>query len=66
MQFRSNVCFGHTLFQCSSTLGPVVMDDIYNGETYNASMETAGWTEAGYDSATNGWTAVKESVPGST
>jgi alpha-L-rhamnosidase len=43
--------------------GPVVMDDIYNGETYNASMETAGWTEAGYDSATNGWTAVKESVP---
>jgi hypothetical protein len=23
---------------------PVVMDDIYNGETYNATMETAHWT----------------------
>jgi hypothetical protein len=25
------------------TDGPIVVDDIYIGETYNASMETPGW-----------------------
>lgn len=25
------------------TAGPIVVDDIYTGETYNASMATPGW-----------------------
>lgn len=29
--------------------GPIVSSDIYNGESYDARLERAGWSEAGYD-----------------
>ncbi|HEV2399480.1 MAG TPA: glycoside hydrolase family 78 protein [Candidatus Sulfotelmatobacter sp.] len=29
--------------------GPILSSDIYNGETYDARLERAGWSEAGYD-----------------
>ena len=34
--------------------GPIVMDSIYNGETYDARKETPGWDRAGFDG--QGWT----------
>jgi len=30
--------------------GPIIADSLYNGETYNALLETPGWTSAGFDS----------------
>ena len=33
--------------------GPIVMDSIYNGETYDARRETPGWDRAGF--AGDGW-----------
>ncbi len=33
--------------------GPVVMDSVYNGETYDARMETPGWDQPGF--AGQGW-----------
>ena len=41
--------------------GPIVADSIYNGETYDARLETPGWDRAGYDDA--GW-SVAEPVGG--
>ena len=41
--------------------GPVTVVDIYDGETYNASMETPGWTMPGLSSA--GWAAAVEAAP---
>ncbi len=32
-----------------ASTGPVLASDIYNGETYDARLETNGWTQAGYD-----------------
>jgi alpha-L-rhamnosidase len=32
--------------------GPIVSDSIYNGETYDARMETPGWDRSGYDDGT--------------
>ncbi|MDR3675487.1 MAG: family 78 glycoside hydrolase catalytic domain, partial [Acidobacteriota bacterium] len=29
--------------------GPVLLSDIYNGETYDARLERAGWSTSGYD-----------------
>jgi len=29
--------------------GPILKSDIYNGETYDASLELAGWSNPGYD-----------------
>jgi alpha-L-rhamnosidase len=29
--------------------GPIVMNSVYNGETYDARLETAGWDRPGYD-----------------
>lgn len=31
------------------TNGPIMYDDVYNGETYNASMEIDGWNTPGFD-----------------
>lgn len=32
-----------------STIGPILMSDIYNGETYDARLEKTGWSAPGYD-----------------
>jgi alpha-L-rhamnosidase len=32
-----------------STTGPILMSDIYNGETYDARLELPGWSDASYD-----------------
>jgi alpha-L-rhamnosidase len=32
-----------------ATTGPILMSDIYNGETYDARLERPGWSEATYD-----------------
>jgi len=37
--------------------GPVLMSEIYHGETYDARLEKAGWSAPGYADA--GWTNVK-------
>jgi alpha-L-rhamnosidase len=29
--------------------GPILSDDVYNGETYDARLETRGWDRAGFD-----------------
>jgi len=39
------------------TGGPVVKDSVYNGETYDARLETPGWDKAGYDDGT--WAAAE-------
>ncbi|WP_134089813.1 glycoside hydrolase family 78 protein [Olivibacter sp. XZL3] len=41
----------------SSTDGPIRMADNYNGETYDARMEQAGWATAAFNDAT--WKSVK-------
>lgn len=41
--------------------GPVVFNNIYYGEIYDARLEQAGWKESGYDDSS--WNAAKE-VPG--
>ncbi|MDQ1914865.1 family 78 glycoside hydrolase catalytic domain [Paenibacillus sp. GD4] len=38
--------------------GPVREDDIYDGETYDATMEIEGWAESGFNDAQ--WQEVKE------
>ena len=37
--------------------GPILASDIYNGETYDARLERAGWSQAGY--ATADWKPVR-------
>jgi len=32
-----------------ATTGPILMSDIYNGETYDARLERTGWSDAAYD-----------------
>lgn len=46
-------------------ISPITMDDIYAGETYNATLETPDWTILGSDSDSgsdsgNGWAPVQE------
>lgn len=41
-----------------AALGPIRMSDIYNGETYDASLELPGWDAAGYDDRT--WHGVRK------
>ena len=41
--------------------GPVISDSIYNGETYDARLETAGWDSPGFDDRS--WLPA-EAVPG--
>ncbi len=37
--------------------GPILMSEIYHGETYDARLEKAGWSAAGFDD--HEWSAVK-------
>jgi alpha-L-rhamnosidase len=37
--------------------GPILMSEIYHGETYDARLEKPGWTTAGYDDSQ--WSGVK-------
>lgn len=41
-----------------SNIGPVVMSEIYHGETYDARLQHTGWKNAGFDDAT--WSGVSE------
>ncbi|MBN1819121.1 MAG: family 78 glycoside hydrolase catalytic domain, partial [Prolixibacteraceae bacterium] len=36
---------------------PIIADNIYNGETYNANLELPGWNKPGFDDA--GWEGVE-------
>jgi alpha-L-rhamnosidase len=40
-----------------ASTGPILMSEIYHGETYDARLEKAGWSTAGFDAA--GWSPVK-------
>jgi hypothetical protein len=43
----------------SMTAGPVLSNDEYNGEMYDARLETPGWASAGYKPGSEGtWAAV--------
>jgi len=39
-----------------ASTGPILRSDIYNGEFYDATMETEGWSSPGFDQT--GWTPV--------
>ncbi len=41
--------------------GPILSDSVYNGETYDARLETPGWDRPGYDDA--GWKAATLADP---
>ncbi|MCL5996532.1 MAG: family 78 glycoside hydrolase catalytic domain [Chloroflexi bacterium] len=43
--------------QWRATTGPIRMADIYNGETYDARLELAGWAAPGYDASA--WKGVR-------
>ncbi|HEU0092056.1 MAG TPA: family 78 glycoside hydrolase catalytic domain, partial [Vicinamibacteria bacterium] len=40
-----------------ASTGPILMSEIYHGETYDARLEKAGWAAAGFDD--HGWSGVK-------
>ena len=40
-----------------ASTGPILMSEIYHGETYDARLEKAGWAADGFDD--RGWSAVK-------
>lgn len=42
-----------------ASTGPVLMSDIYNGETYDARLEKTGWTTSDYNDSD--WSAVRVS-----
>lgn len=45
--------------------GPVVQNNLYNGETYDARLEKPGWDKAGFPAEANGFvSAVKVPSPG--
>lgn len=44
-----------------STTGPILADSIYNGETYDARKETAGWDRSGFNDT--GWEPVSLNDP---
>ena len=41
-----------------ATTGPILMSDIYNGETYDARLEMQGWNDAGFDDSD--WCGVRQ------
>jgi alpha-L-rhamnosidase len=43
--------------QWKATTGPILMSEIYHGETYDARLEKPGWSAPGYDD--RGWSAVQ-------
>ncbi len=40
-----------------ASTGPILMSEIYHGETYDARLEKTGWTAAGYND--NAWSGVR-------
>jgi alpha-L-rhamnosidase len=42
--------------------GPILMSEIYHGETYDARLEKPGWATAGFDD--HAWTGVKVAAAG--
>jgi len=44
--------------QWKSSTGPILISDIYDGETYDARLEKVGWSRAGYDD--NSWSGVRK------
>jgi alpha-L-rhamnosidase len=40
-----------------ATTGPILMSEIYHGETYDARLERPGWTAAGFDD--HDWSSVR-------
>ena len=40
---------------------PIIENDIYDGETYDARLEASGWAQAGFDDGD--WKRAKESAP---
>ena len=42
--------------QWKASTGPILASEIYDGESYDARLEKAGWTEPGFDES--GWTPV--------
>ncbi|HJP59689.1 MAG TPA: family 78 glycoside hydrolase catalytic domain, partial [Gemmatimonadaceae bacterium] len=40
-----------------SATGPIIKSDIYDGETYDARLEKAGWSQSGYNDAS--WRGVR-------
>ena len=43
-----------------ASTGPVLLDDIYDGETYDARLEKVGWSTAGYDDRNWNGVAIME------
>jgi alpha-L-rhamnosidase len=43
--------------QWKASTGPILMSEIYHGETYDARLEKPGWSAAGFDDRT--WSGVK-------
>jgi alpha-L-rhamnosidase len=43
--------------QWKASTGPILMSDIYDGETYDARLEKPGWSRAGYDDRS--WRGVR-------
>jgi len=41
-----------------ATTGPILSNDIYDGETYDARLEKPGWSEPGYDASA--WAGVRQ------
>jgi alpha-L-rhamnosidase len=39
-----------------ASTGPILLSEIYSGETYDARLEQAGWNTAGFDASR--WTPV--------
>jgi alpha-L-rhamnosidase len=52
----SRATFG-TDGQWKAVTGPILMSEIYHGETYDARLEKRGWSAPGYDDA--GWSPVR-------
>lgn len=44
--------------QWKASTGPIIMSDIYDGETYDARLEKPGWSRAGYDAGS--WRGVRQ------
>jgi alpha-L-rhamnosidase len=65
LQLNIELDGGETLSIFSDTTwkqtdGPIVQDSIYNGEIYDARLETPGWDKPGFDE--NSWTAVETGI----
>ena len=45
----------------TQNIGPIVMDDIYNGETYDSNLEKPGWNYANYDDSA--WASAVNVAP---